>query len=173
MLLRDMVSGAVGNELLTQWFSWQPSLPTAPSAHGRWGVRFLPSWSLAALSLVPRVSQKVFGESERRYLNGPLAEMSSQPRRQNPFWAVSGLAVGLKGAFTTAQRAIDRPESGVVVVLVGVAKRNRVYCAGFPNMDFRTYYMLAPHPARLHGRCQVLGRELLRLRPSHSRYQRS
>lgn len=35
----------------------------------------------------------------------------------------------LQVAFTTAQRAIERLERANIVVLVGDAKRNRVYCA--------------------------------------------
>ena len=42
---------------------------------------------------------------------------------------MSSLASRLDVAYTTAQRAVDRLESLGIVSRVGVARRNRVYCA--------------------------------------------
>jgi Fic family protein len=47
----------------------------------------------------------------------------------NPFITTSGVATGLKLAFTTAQRAIERLEKSGIVKQTTDAKRNRVYCA--------------------------------------------
>jgi Fic family protein len=47
----------------------------------------------------------------------------------NPFITTSGVAHGLKLAFTTAQRAIERLEKNGIVKQTTDAKRNRVYCA--------------------------------------------
>jgi Fic family protein len=67
---------------------------------------------------------------------GQLAKAPSRlPERainllvENPFWTVNKLAERLEVAFTTAQRTIDRLESADIVVRVGKARRNRVYCA--------------------------------------------
>ena len=47
----------------------------------------------------------------------------------NPFRTVGGVAKELDVAYTTARRAIDRLEEAGIVLLVGEARRNRVYCA--------------------------------------------
>ncbi len=54
-----------------------------------------------------------------------MAELSAS----NPFITANGAADKLGVAFTTAQRAIERPELRVIVKTATDAKRNRVYCA--------------------------------------------
>ena len=49
---------------------------------------------------------------------------------ENPFWTAGGVAARLEVAFSTAQRAIDRLETAGIVLQLGDARRNRVYCAG-------------------------------------------
>jgi len=48
---------------------------------------------------------------------------------ENPYWTVKRLAERLAVAFTTALRAIERLESGLIVSPVTAARRDRVYCA--------------------------------------------
>ena len=76
-------------------------------------------------------------------INGLLAdwqkrvsrESSNNPLRvvellgANPFITTKGVTDKLAIAFTTAQRAIERLERARIVKRVGIAKRDRVYCA--------------------------------------------
>lgn len=62
-------------------------------------------------------------------LQSRLPERALDLFAENPFWTVSGLALRLEVAFTTAQRAIERLESVGAVAQIGEGRRNRVYCA--------------------------------------------
>jgi Fic family protein len=75
---------------------------------------------------------------------------SGQPEKvlelfvENSFWTVSKIAETLKVAYTTARRALDRLESVGIVMSVGTAKRNRVYCARAMFEILEAPYIVGP-----------------------------
>lgn len=73
--------------------------------------------------LLAKWQKKVSGESTRNPLR--VVELLGQ----NPFITIKGASERLGVAFTTAQRAVERLERDGIVMKVGDAKRDRVYCA--------------------------------------------
>ena len=98
-----------------------------------WLTYFLTGVVLQADDAVDRVQRidDLFSRWKQGLARGQsrLPELALDLFAENPFWTVGGVAGRLEVAFTTAQRAIDRLEIAGIVAQVGVARRNRVYCA--------------------------------------------
>ena len=73
--------------------------------------------------LLARWQKKLSGESS----NNPLRVL--ELIGANPFITTKTAAETLGVAFTTAQRAIERLQRAGILKPVGLAKRDRVYCA--------------------------------------------
>ena len=99
-----------------------------------WLIYFLRGVALQSEDAVDRIQR--IDDLFSLWRQGLAGVKSRLPERaldlfaENPFWTVGGVAGRLGVAFTTAQRAIDRLEAAGVVTRLGVARRNRVYCAG-------------------------------------------
>jgi Fic family protein len=150
-------NGRVGRLLITLFFIERNILPTPSlylsaffeasrrdyyeclngiSERGAWD-----EWLEYFLLGIARTSEDALNRSGRlnatldEWKNSVAGDSTKNPFRvvellaANPFLTVKTAAEKLNVAFTTAQRAIRRLENMGIVVQVGAAKRDRVYCA--------------------------------------------
>jgi Fic family protein len=104
-------------------------------ARGEWG-----DWLVYFLNGVARQSEDALSRAQRinRQIESWRADLQGASRNSqrlldrlaaNPFLTARGAARQLRVAFTTAQRAIAALESIGAIEPLGLARRDRVYCA--------------------------------------------
>jgi Fic family protein len=120
------------------------------SQRGDWNA-----WIEYFLNGVARQSEDAVSRAARinDLLDGWRAAFAEAPSRstadlidllgENPFWTVSGVARRLGVAYTTALRAVRRLEEAGILLPVGTARRDRVFCA-------KAILNILEEPARLN-----------------------